>query len=80
MQTTWRPFAWVGATLRAGTMGTALASPLYPFYQLLWDLKPSIFILYGLRSVRQVYAFLGVRKPSARPASEKLIARCQLSH
>lgn len=53
MQTTWRPFAWVDAALCVGTMGTALASPLYPFYQLLWDLKPSIFILYGLRSVRQ---------------------------
>lgn len=50
MQITWRPFAWVGAALCVGTMGTALASPLYPLYQALWDLQPSeityIFIAY----------------------------------
>ncbi|GAA4409570.1 hypothetical protein GCM10011450_16130 [Advenella faeciporci] len=62
MQTTWRPFAWVGAALCAGTMGTALASPLYPFYQLLWDLKPSeityIFIAY-MAGVLVTLLFLG---------------------
>ena len=50
MQTTWRPFAWVSAALCIGTMGTALASPLYPLYQSLWNLQPSeityIFIAY----------------------------------
>lgn len=50
MQTTWKPFAWVCAALCIGTMGTALASPLYPLYQALWDLQPSeityIFIAY----------------------------------
>lgn len=50
MQTSWRPFVWVSAALCIGTMGTALASPLYPLYQVLWDLQPSeityIFIAY----------------------------------
>ncbi|NLP31809.1 MAG: MFS transporter [Oligella ureolytica] len=50
MQTSWQPFVWVSAALCIGTMGTALASPLYPLYQVLWDLQPSeityIFIAY----------------------------------
>lgn len=62
MPTTWRPFAWVGAALCAGTMGTALASPLYPFYQALWDLQPSeityIFIAY-MMGVLVTLLFLG---------------------
>ncbi|MFV9474706.1 MFS transporter [Advenella sp. RU8] len=62
MQTTWRPFAWVGAALCVGTMGTALASPLYPLYQVLWDLKPSeityIFIAY-MAGVLVALLFLG---------------------
>lgn len=62
MQTSWRPFFWVSAALCAGTMGTALASPLYPLYQILWDLKPSeityIFIAY-MAGVMSALLFLG---------------------
>ena len=77
MQTTWRPFAWVSAALCAGTMGTALASPLYPLYQVLWDLQPSgityIFIAYMagvlvalllLGKITTHYGFLPVLKVS----------------
>lgn len=62
MHTSWRPFAWVSAALCAGTMGTALASPLYPLYQALWDLQPSeityIFIAY-MAGVLLALLFLG---------------------
>lgn len=44
------PFVWVGSALCAGTMATALASPLYPLYQELWGLTAGeithIFIAY----------------------------------
>jgi MFS family permease len=40
----------VSLALMMGTMGTALASPLYPLYQALWHLVPSqityIFVAY----------------------------------
>ena len=46
----WRPFYMVSLALCIGTIGTALASPLYPIYQQLWQLLPSqityIFIAY----------------------------------
>ena len=46
----WRPFYMVSLALCVGTIGTALASPLYPIYQQLWQLLPSqityIFIAY----------------------------------
>jgi purine-cytosine permease-like protein len=41
INTTWRPFAMVSLTLIMGTIGTALASPLYPIYQQVWHLSPS---------------------------------------
>jgi MFS family permease len=48
----WRPFIMVSLALCIGTMGTALASPLYPIYQQLWHLLPShityIFVTYML--------------------------------
>ena len=37
----WRPFAMVSLALIMGTIGTALASPLYPIYQQIWHLSPS---------------------------------------
>lgn len=47
-----RAFARVALALCTGTMGTALASPLFPLYQQVWDLLPSqityIFITYML--------------------------------
>ncbi|QXW27630.1 MFS transporter [Acinetobacter johnsonii] len=46
----WRPFIMVSLALIMGTIGTALASPLYPIYQELWQLLPShityIFVAY----------------------------------
>ncbi len=46
----WRPFLLVSLALCIGTLGTALASPLYPIYQELWHLLPShityIFVAY----------------------------------
>ncbi len=46
----WRPFAMVSLALIMGTVGTALASPLYPIYQQIWHLSPSqityIFVAY----------------------------------
>lgn len=46
----WRPFYMVSLALCIGTIGTALASPLYPIYQELWQLLPSqityIFVAY----------------------------------
>lgn len=46
----WRPFYMVSLALIMGTIGTALASPLYPIYQDLWQLLPSqityIFVAY----------------------------------
>lgn len=46
----WRPFILVSLALCIGTIGTALASPLYPIYQQLWQLMPSditlIFVSY----------------------------------
>ena len=46
----WRPFITVSLALCIGTIGTALASPLYPIYQELWHLLPSdityIFVAY----------------------------------
>ena len=48
--TSWRPFLMVSLALMMGTIGTALASPLYPIYQQLWHLLPSqityIFVAY----------------------------------
>nr|WP_254202697.1 MULTISPECIES: MFS transporter [unclassified Acinetobacter] len=48
--TPWQPFLIVSLTLIMGTIGTALASPLYPIYQQLWHLLPSqityIFVAY----------------------------------
>ncbi|AWL30412.1 MFS transporter [Acinetobacter defluvii] len=49
-QQSWRPFLMVSLALCIGTIGTALASPLYPIYQQLWQLLPShityIFVAY----------------------------------
>ena len=49
-QLSWRPFILVSLALCIGTIGTALASPLYPIYQELWHLLPShityIFVAY----------------------------------
>lgn len=49
-QQTWQPFILVSFALCIGTIGTALASPLYPIYQHLWNLMPSditlIFVSY----------------------------------
>ena len=49
-QQPWRPFILVSLALCIGTIGTALASPLYPIYQQLWQLLPShityIFVAY----------------------------------
>ncbi len=46
----WRPFILVSLALCIGTIGTALASPLYPIYQQMWQLMPSditlIFVAY----------------------------------
>lgn len=46
----WHSFSMIAVSLCVGTMGTALASPLYPIYQQLWQLQPSditlIFITY----------------------------------
>lgn len=46
----WHPFLMVSLALIMGTIGTALASPLYPLYQELWHLLPShityIFVAY----------------------------------
>ena len=46
----WHPFVMISLALIIGTMGTALASPLYPIYQELWQLLPShitfIFVAY----------------------------------
>ncbi len=48
----WRPFIMVSLALCIGTMGTALASPLYLIYRQLWHLLPShityIFVTYML--------------------------------
>lgn len=48
----WRDFILVSIALCIGTIGTALASPLYPIYQELWGLNPSditfIFVSYML--------------------------------
>ena len=48
----WHPFVMISLALIIGTMGTALASPLYPIYQELWQLLPShityIFVAYML--------------------------------
>ena len=48
--TSWRPFIMVSLALIMGTIGTALASPLYPIYQEVWQLVPSqitfIFVSY----------------------------------
>ncbi|WP_168224978.1 MFS transporter [Azoarcus sp. DD4] len=41
----WSPFAWAAAALCAGTMGTALASPLYPLYQAAWGFPASTITL-----------------------------------
>ena len=49
-QQSWNPFIIVSLGLCIGTIGTALASPLYPIYQQLWGLMPSditvIFVAY----------------------------------
>lgn len=51
-QQSWREFSTISFALVIGTMGTALASPLYPIYQRLWQLQPSdityIFVAYML--------------------------------
>ena len=48
----WHPFVMISLALIIGTMGTALASPLYPIYQEVWQLLPShitfIFVSYML--------------------------------
>lgn len=48
----WYPFMVISLALCIGTLGTALASPLYPIYQAVWHLLPShityIFIAYML--------------------------------
>lgn len=58
----WSPFLWVAAALVAGTMGTALASPLYPLYQQAWGFPAStiteIFVSY-MFGVMAALLFLG---------------------
>ena len=50
VQPPWRSFLMISLALCMGTIGTALASPLYPIYQQLWHLLPSqityIFVAY----------------------------------
>lgn len=50
INTSWQSFLLVSFALCIGTLGTALASPLYPIYQELWHLLPShityIFVAY----------------------------------
>lgn len=62
MKRHWPPFAWVCFSMCVGVMGTALASPLYPLYQVLWQLQPSaitvIFVAYML-GVLASLLFLG---------------------
>lgn len=61
MQKRWIPFYWVCAALVSGTMGTALASPLYPLYQQLWQLQPSdittMFIAYMVGTMLSILFF-----------------------
>ena len=49
-QQSWQQFSTIGFALIMGTIGTALASPLYPLYQQAWHLLPShityIFVAY----------------------------------
>lgn len=49
-QQSWRQFSTISFALIMGTIGTALASPLYPLYQKIWQLQPSaityIFVAY----------------------------------
>ncbi|QEL63904.1 hypothetical protein OTERR_04280 [Oryzomicrobium terrae] len=58
----WPLFCWVALALCAGTMGTALASPLYPLYQERWHLTAStitlIFVAYMV-AVLGTFVFLG---------------------
>lgn len=58
----WPLFCWIALDLCAGTMGTALASPLYPLYQELWHLTAStitlIFVAYMV-AVLCAFLFLG---------------------
>lgn len=46
----WQSFILISLSLCIGTLGTALASPLYPIYQELWQLLPSqitqLFVAY----------------------------------
>lgn len=61
MQKRWIPFYWICAALISGTMGTALASPLYPLYQQLWHLQPSdittMFIAYMVGTMLSILFF-----------------------
>lgn len=56
------PFVWAAAALLAGTMGTALASPLYPLYQQAWGFPAStitvIYVTY-MFGVLAALLFLG---------------------
>lgn len=58
----WYPFMVISLALCIGTLGTALASPLYPIYQTTWHLMPSaityIFIAYMLGCLTTIL-FLG---------------------
>ena len=49
MQIKWAPYPWVCFSMCVGVMGTALASPLYPLYQTLWQLQTSdITLVYAM--------------------------------
>jgi MFS family permease len=39
--TSWRAFVLMAGTLVIGTLGSTLASPLYPLYQIAWNLRTS---------------------------------------
>ncbi|WP_313296745.1 MFS transporter [Diaphorobacter sp.] len=62
MQRHWTPAPWIGYAMCVGVMGTALASPLYPLYQVAWSLRASditqIFVLY-MCGVMASLLFLG---------------------
>lgn len=58
----WSAFLWVAAALCAGTMGTALISPLFPLYQQAWHFPAStitlIYVTY-MAGVLAALLFLG---------------------
>ncbi|MGV3656085.1 MAG: MFS transporter [Noviherbaspirillum sp.] len=59
MQIQWSPFGRVCFSMCVGTMGTALASPLYPLYKEAWHLQPSdITVIYTIYMVGAMVSLL----------------------